>query len=100
MAKSKYLTQIEKIISIIDVQTPYAQDMKKWANFFFKEREKLAHSSVVNVMVEMAGDSVAHLNNEIEKVCLWTGDRDTIFWLEEGSAAMGIPASFGRTRLR
>jgi len=78
MAKSKYLTQIEKIISIIDVQTPYAQDMKKWANFFFKEREKLAHSSVVNVMVEMAGDSVAHLNNEIEKVCLWTGDRDTI----------------------
>ena len=78
MAKSKYLTQIEKIISIIDVQTPYAQDLKKWANFFFKERGKMAHSSVVNVMVEMAGDSVAHLNNEIEKVCLWTGDRDTI----------------------
>lgn len=33
---------------------------------------------MVNIMVEMAGDSVAHLNNEIEKVCLWAGNRPTI----------------------
>ena len=50
----------------------------KILNYFFKERHKSAHPSVVNIMVEMAGDSVAHLRNEIEKVCLWAGDRNEI----------------------
>jgi len=78
MAKSKYLTQIEKLMDFIGAQTPYSQDIKKWANYFFKKRGKSVHPGVVNVMVEMAGDSLSHLNNEIEKVCLWAGDRQKI----------------------
>lgn len=78
LAKSKFLTHLEKLIPTVNVQTPFAGDMKKWANFFFKERGKSAHGGVVDMMVEMAGDSVAHLNNEIEKVCLWAGERQVI----------------------
>ena len=78
MKKAAFLTKLEKIADPVVVQTPYANGMKKWANYFFKEQGKSAHSSVVNIIVEMAGDSVAHLNNEIEKVCLWTGDRNAI----------------------
>ncbi len=78
MKKAAFLTHVQKLIDPIDVQTPFASDLKKWANYFFKERHKSAHPSVVNIMVEMAGDSVAHLRNEIEKVCLWAGDRNEI----------------------
>jgi len=78
LAKTKFLTHIEKLVPTIDVQTPFAGDMKKWANYFFNERGKSAHGGVVDMIVEMAGDSVAHLNNEIEKVCLWVGDRSQI----------------------
>jgi len=78
LSKTKFLTNLEKLVSSVDVQTPFAGDMKKWANFFFKEREKSAHGGVVDLIVEMAGDSVAHLNNEIEKICLWAGDRPSI----------------------
>ena len=78
MKKAAFLTNLEKITEPINTQTPFSLDIKKWANYFFKERGKTVHSSVVNIMVEMAGDSVAHLNNEIEKVCLWAGNRPII----------------------
>ena len=78
IAKSKNLNQIEKIVDFISTQTPFAQDVKKWANYFFKIKGKTVHPGVVNVMVEMAGDSLSHLNNEIEKVCIWIGNREKI----------------------
>lgn len=78
MKKTTFLTQIEKLIEPIDVQTPFTSEVKKWANYFFKERQKSIHSSVVNIMVEMAGDSLMHLQNEIDKVCLWVGERENI----------------------
>jgi DNA polymerase-3 subunit delta len=78
MKKAAFFTHLEKITDPINTQTPFSPDINKWANYFFKERGKGVHSSVVNIMVEMAGDSVAHLNNEIEKVCLWAGNRPTI----------------------
>ena len=33
---------------------------------------------VENTLIEMAGDSLAHLDNEIEKICLIIGNRSAI----------------------
>tara|TARA_B110000014_G_C20113468_1_gene587271 strand:- start:1519 stop:2493 length:975 start_codon:yes stop_codon:yes gene_type:complete len=70
ISKSSFLTKIEKVTSQVDVQTPFKDEMKKWANYFFKKHNKSANDHVQNIIVEMAGDSVAHLNNEIEKICI------------------------------
>tara|TARA_A100001037_G_scaffold306813_1_gene355992 strand:- start:3898 stop:4872 length:975 start_codon:yes stop_codon:yes gene_type:complete len=76
--KAAFLTQIEKLLDPIDVQTPFSSKLKKWANYFFKERQKSVHPTIINITVEMAGDSLMHLQNEIDKICLWVGDRDDI----------------------
>ena len=76
--KAVFLTQIEKLLDPIDVQTPFSSKLKKWANYFFKERQKSVHPTIINITVEMAGDSLMHLKNEIDKICLWVGDRDNI----------------------
>jgi DNA polymerase-3 subunit delta len=77
-ARSSFFTKLETITDLVDVQTPFLQDMKKWANYLFKERGKSVHAGLVDILVNIAGDSVAHLDNEVEKICLLVGDRTRI----------------------
>jgi len=76
--KSAFSKKMGRIVEPIEVRTPFGTEMRKWANYFFKEEEKKVHFNVIDFMVEMAGDSLAHLKNEIKKVCIWTGEKDTI----------------------
>ena len=76
--KSSFYKKIESYISAIDVQTPFKYDMKKWASYLINKRGKTAVGTVQEALVEMTGDSVAHLDNEIEKVCLLIGERSEI----------------------
>ena len=78
IAKTAFFKKIETFINPIDVQTPFINEMKKWANYLIKKRGKAAVSKVQQIMVDMAGDSVAHLDNEIEKICLFIGERNNI----------------------
>ena len=78
IAKTAFFKKIETFINPIDVQTPFINEMKKWANYLIKKRGKVAVSKVQQIMVDMAGDSVAHLDNEIEKICLFIGERNNI----------------------
>ena len=78
IARSSFFTKLETIVDLVDVQTPFMQDMKKWANYLFKQRGKSVHVGLVDILVNIAGDSVAHLDNEVEKICLLVGDRTRI----------------------
>jgi DNA polymerase III subunit delta len=69
--KSTYLNKIERHLSYIDVQTPHESELKKWIVYLFKLRNKEVSIKVVNTLIEMAGDSLNHIDNEIEKVCLF-----------------------------
>ena len=76
--KSKFLTQLQKITNSIDVQTPFKTEMIKWAKFLLKQKSKKAETIVLDNLIELAGDSLGHLNNEIEKVCIWADGKDVI----------------------
>ncbi|MBA65192.1 MAG: DNA polymerase III subunit delta [Candidatus Marinimicrobia bacterium] len=78
LAKSVFISKIESIIQPLNVQTPYDQDIVKWANYLLKLNNKNAESSTVKKLIEMTGDSLAHLNNEINKLCLLIGSRKNI----------------------
>ena len=76
--KSSFFSKIEANVIQVDVQTPFANDLKKWTKFLIKKRGKTASSYVENTLIELAGDSLAHLDNEIEKICLIIGNRSAI----------------------
>ena len=76
--KSSFFRKVEANAIQVDVQTPFANDLKKWTKFLIKKRGKTASLHVENTLIEMAGDSLAHLDNEIEKICLIIGNRNTI----------------------
>ncbi len=56
--------------SAINVSSPFENDMKKWAQYFLMEKGIKANTGVLNTIVEMAGDSVGHIANEIEKISI------------------------------
>ena len=69
-ARTKYFKDIEKLSTSIAVSTPLEQGMKKWAGYFFKERGLQVSGDVIQTIVDMAGDSLDHLENEIEKISI------------------------------
>ncbi|NQV38599.1 MAG: DNA polymerase III subunit delta [Candidatus Marinimicrobia bacterium] len=69
-ARTKYFKDMEKMSSSISVSTPLEPGMKKWTGYFFKERSLQVSGDVIQTIVDMAGDSLDHLQNEIEKISI------------------------------
>ena len=68
--KKAMTKDLKKTLDTISVQIPFANEMKKWTRFFFKEKQLLASDNVVDAIIEIAGDSVYHIANEVEKIAL------------------------------
>ena len=68
--KKAMTKDLKKTLDTISVQIPFANEMKKWTRFFFKEKQLLASDNVVDALIEIAGDSVYHIANEVEKIAL------------------------------
>jgi len=62
--------ELTKRFTAINVSSPFENDMRKWAQYFLREKEIKASTGVINTIVEMAGDSVGHIANEIEKISI------------------------------
>ena len=65
-------------IDTVSVQIPFINEMKKWTRFFLKEKNLLAAENVINALIEIAGDSVYHIANEVEKIALNVTDDGTV----------------------
>ena len=76
--RNSFFLKIETNIDPINVQSPFSKEMKKWANYLIKKKGKQANFQVINLIVEIAGDSVGHLENEIEKLSIQIGERKII----------------------
>jgi len=77
-SSSATLKKIEKFIDPIDTQTPFENEIKKWARYLFKNNGKTLKPEGIDILVKNSGDNLSHLNNEIEKICISSGDRDII----------------------
>ena len=69
-AKTAFTSKIESFIEPVDTQSPFEKDMRKWAKYLINEKNKSADFKVISYLIDMAGDSIVHLNNEINKICL------------------------------
>lgn len=71
-AKNKMLELLVEESNPISCSTPFPNDMVKWANEFFKKnRIKNVPKPVLDKIIELAGDSLSHLKNEIDKLALF-----------------------------
>ena len=77
-SSSATFKKIEKFIEPIDTQTPFENEIKKWARYLFKNNGKTLKPEGIDILVKNSGDNLSHLNNEIEKICISSGDRDII----------------------
>ena len=76
--RSAFIKKLKHYTDPVDVQTPYYNDMKKWARYLVRERGKSIEDSCVEYIVNAYGDSLANLNNELEKICLMVGEKRDI----------------------
>lgn len=76
--KTKFLTSLEKIINPILMRTPFDSGLKKWTELLFKERNVPVSRDVISKLVQMYGDSIYHLANEIDKICILHEGHDPI----------------------
>ncbi len=66
--------ELTKRFTPTNVSSPFENDMKKWAQYFFREKNIKINTKVLNTIVEMAGDSVGHISNEIDKISILLDD--------------------------
>ncbi len=76
--KSVITRKISLLTSIVNVQTPFETEMRLWAKYFFKQEKISVNPDIINLVTNIAGDSLAHLKNEIEKICLWSDNKKEI----------------------
>jgi len=69
--KSAFATKLKKSMAFINIGTPFESQMIVWINYLFKinGREQIS-KDVKQAVIEVAGDSLYHVANEIEKVCI------------------------------
>ncbi|MEC9026768.1 MAG: DNA polymerase III subunit delta [Candidatus Neomarinimicrobiota bacterium] len=70
--------ELKKIKKTVSVQTPFPGEMKKWTKFMLSEKKLNYNENVIDMIVEIAGDSLFHINNEIEKISLNINDGEAI----------------------
>ena len=68
--------KMPKNILKLNVSTPFHGELLKWAKFFIKENGKTISTELLNEIVENCGDSLYNIKNEIDKICLMTGDEE------------------------
>ena len=68
--KNSFVSKIGSFMEPIDTRSPFEKDMLKWAKYLIKEKNKIVDSEVISFLVDIAGDFLVHLNNEIQKICL------------------------------
>ncbi len=74
--KTKFLSNLEKIVKPLDMRTPFNSDLKKWASVLFKEKNIYATREAITQIVHLFGDSIYHIANEIDKICIgFSGSR-------------------------
>tara|TARA_B100001765_G_scaffold190800_1_gene137748 strand:- start:335 stop:1342 length:1008 start_codon:yes stop_codon:yes gene_type:complete len=74
-AKNKFIQSLVRIVNPISCATPFESDMIHWAKFFLKENGIYEVSKpIINTLIEIAGDSLSHLKNEIDKVSILLDD--------------------------
>jgi len=66
----KIAKELQKTLKPIDARKPFENKLNAWAKQFFDDEGINAPPSVIQAVMDIAGDSVYHIANQVEKICL------------------------------
>jgi DNA polymerase-3 subunit delta len=66
--------ELTKRYKSVNVSPPFEWDMKKWVKYLLRENGIESKPTIINKIIELAGDSVGHVANEIEKITILLED--------------------------
>ena len=76
--KNNFIKQITKSSEVMDFRPPFENEMKKWVSYILKSKGIQITDSIINEYIQLYGDSIAHVINEIEKSSLLLGNNQEI----------------------
>ena len=57
----------------VDVRVPFPSKIKEWVRFIVKSKKYKINDGTISNLIDLYGDSIAHVVNEIEKITLMVG---------------------------
>jgi len=63
---------------LVDVRVPFPYKMKEWVSFIVKSKKYKINDGTISNLIDLYGDSIAHVVNEIEKITLMVGTETLI----------------------
>lgn len=76
--QNKLIRALSKLVGSINSSPPFSDTLGSWVNFFLKERGLTATQDAIDRLLDLSGDSLYHITNEIQKITLGLGHRTKI----------------------
>ena len=76
--KNNFIKQISNSSEVMDFRPPFENEMKKWVSYIINSKGIQIADSSLNEYIQLFGDSIAHVINEIEKMHLFLGSKHEI----------------------
>ena len=68
--KNSNIKDLKNNFKIIDVRTPFSNKIRNWVNYILKIKKINLSSEYIELLIQNCGDSIANIDNEIEKIVL------------------------------
>jgi DNA polymerase-3 subunit delta len=76
--RRKVITAIVKAGRIVEFPIPRTEEKNAWLKAYLAKQGKMADNAVINQLTFVAGQNLALLKQEADKICLYTGGRQKI----------------------
>lgn len=68
--RGKLIKDLSRTVGRINTSAPFPEKMGSWVNYLLKEYNLTATDDAIDRLLELSGDSVYHLYNEMQKIAL------------------------------
>ena len=76
--KNSFLKKISALTQLMDLRPPFEDEMKKWVRYILNSRNIKITESALKEYIQLYGDSISHVINEVDKMALMLGDEQEI----------------------
>ncbi len=76
--RKKFFSSLGKNNALVDHSPPYENEMPKWIKWIAKKKNVSISAEAVRCLVDIVGNDLGSIENEIEKASIYLGDRQTI----------------------
>ena len=72
--KNTFLKKISTLSQLMDFRPPFENEMKQWISYVLQYKKIKVKAAILEEYIQLYGDSIAHVINEIDKASLLLGD--------------------------